>query len=68
MIHKAESDPIIDEIHRTRERLAEKFGGDIQAILADARQRMAASGQPIWQGPTNEPKSLESEPSTPEKE
>lgn len=41
-------DTTIDEIHRTRERLAEKFGGDIKAILEDARQRQAASGRPIW--------------------
>lgn len=68
MIHKNESDPIIDEIHRTRERLGEKFGGDIKAILEDARLRMAATGRPIWQGPTNEQTSLESEPPTPEKE
>ena len=43
-------DTTIDDIHRTRERLAEKFGGDIKAILEDARQRQAASGRPIWQG------------------
>lgn len=43
-------DTTIDEIHRTRERLAEKFGGDVAAILEDARQRQAASGRPIWQG------------------
>lgn len=43
-------DTTIEDIHRTRERLAEKFGGDIKAILEDARQRQAASGRPIWQG------------------
>lgn len=43
-------DTTIDEIHRTRERLAEQFGGDIKAILADARRRQAASGRPTWQG------------------
>ncbi len=50
MIHKTETDTIIDEIHRTRERLAEKFGGDIKAILEDARRRQAVSGRPIWHG------------------
>ncbi|MBW3600674.1 MAG: hypothetical protein KY475_25850 [Planctomycetes bacterium] len=58
MIHKTQIvdvDTTIDDIHRTRERLAEKFGGDIKAILEDARQRQAASGRPIWQGtPTTE--------------
>ncbi len=47
---KNESDPTIDEIHRTRERMADKFGGDIAAILEDARKRQAASGRPVWQG------------------
>jgi len=51
MIPKAEVDTTIDEIHRTRERLAEKFGGDIKAILEDARRRQAASDRPTWQGP-----------------
>ena len=50
MIRKNDVDTTIDEIHRTRERLAEKFGGDIKAILADARQRQAESGRPIWRG------------------
>jgi len=43
-------DTTIEDIHRTRERLAAKFGGDIKAILEDARQRQAASGRPTWQG------------------
>ncbi len=50
MIQKADIDTTIDDIHRTRERLAEKFGGDIKAILEDARQRQAASGRPTWRG------------------
>lgn len=43
-------DTTIDEIHRTRERLAAKFDHDIKAILADARRRQAESGHPVWQG------------------
>lgn len=50
MIQKSDVDTTIEEIHRTRERLAEKFGGDIKAILADARRRQAESGRPIWRG------------------
>jgi hypothetical protein len=46
-------DPIINAIHRTRQRMAEKFGGDIAAILEDARKRQEASGRAIWQGPTS---------------
>ena len=50
MIPKSDVDSTIEEIHRTRERLAEKFGGDIKAILEDARRRQAASGRPTWSG------------------
>jgi len=45
MIQKSTNrDTILDEIHRTRERMAEKFGGDIAAILEDAWKRQEASG------------------------
>ncbi len=44
-------DPILEEIHQTRQRISEKFGGDIDAILDDARQRQAASGHPTWKRP-----------------
>ncbi len=47
-------DTTIDEIHRTRERMAEKFGGDIAAILEDARKRQEASGRAVWQGPSSD--------------
>jgi hypothetical protein len=53
MRKKNEGDATIAEIHRTRERMAEKFGGNIAAILEDARKRQAASGRPIWQGPAS---------------
>jgi hypothetical protein len=43
-------DPILDAIHQTRREMAEKFGGDIAAILEDAWKRQEASGRPIWQG------------------
>lgn len=42
---------IIAKIHRTRERMGEKFGGDIGAIREDARRRQEASGCPVWKGP-----------------
>jgi hypothetical protein len=32
--------------------MAERFGGDIAAILEDARKRQEASGRVIWQGPS----------------
>ena len=47
---KSNRDTTIREIHRTREEMADKFGGDIAAILEDARKRQAASGRPEWQG------------------
>ena len=50
MIQKTDTDPILDEIHETRQRIAERFNYDIAAILADARQRQAALGRPIWRG------------------
>ena len=50
MIQKNDRDTIIDEIHQTRRQISEKFGGDIAAILEDARKRQAASGRPVWQG------------------
>jgi len=46
-------DTTIDEIHRMRQRMADKFAGDIAAILDDARKRQAASGRAIWQGPSS---------------
>ena len=45
-------DPVIEEIHQIRQQMVEKFGGDIAAILEDARQRQLASGRMIWQGPS----------------
>lgn len=42
------ADPILDEIHRTRREISERFGGDLHAILDDARKRQAASGRPVW--------------------
>jgi len=51
--NKAHRDTTIDEIHRTRQEIAEKFGGDIAAILEDARSRQAASGRTEWRRPTS---------------
>lgn len=44
-------DSTIEDIHRTREQMAEKFGHDIGAILSDARKRQEAAGRAIWRGP-----------------
>ena len=37
-------DPIVAEVHRTREMLAAKFNFDIQAFFADIQKRQAALG------------------------
>ena len=37
-------DPIVAEVHRTREMLAAKFNFDINAIFADMQNRQAALG------------------------
>jgi hypothetical protein len=37
-------DPIVAEVQRTRKELAEKFDFDVQAIVADIRERQAALG------------------------
>ena len=41
-------DTTIAEIHRTRRRIAEKFGHDLAAIVDDAKKRQATSGHEIW--------------------
>ena len=45
-------DTTIDEIHQARKRMADKFGGDIAAILEDARKRQENSGRAIWKNPS----------------
>jgi hypothetical protein len=37
-------DPIVAEVHRTRQELAAKFDFDVNAIVADIRKRQAALG------------------------
>jgi hypothetical protein len=49
---KNEIDTIVEEIHQTRRRIAEKFGYDVAAISEDARRRQEASGRPVWKGPS----------------
>jgi hypothetical protein len=44
----SDRDTTIEDIHRTRRRIAEKFGHDLAAIIEDAKQRQASSGHEIW--------------------
>ena len=46
-----EPDPIIEELHAIRREIAARFDNDIHRIAADARQRQAASGLPVWTAP-----------------
>ena len=44
MIQQLMSDPIIEEIHRTRRDMSDKFNGDFVTMLKDARRRQEVSG------------------------
>lgn len=52
MIQKSTIETPIEEIHRIRREISDRFGGDINAIAADADRRAQASGRPIWRGKT----------------
>lgn len=47
MIQKI-SDSVIEEIHRTREEISERFSGNINAIAEDAAGRQAMENRPVW--------------------
>jgi hypothetical protein len=53
-----EPDPIVEELHAIRREIAARFDNDVHRIAADARRRQAASGLPVWPGPSS-PESLE---------
>jgi hypothetical protein len=40
-------DPIIDEIRRNRREIAQKFGYDLRAIIADAQKRQKKHGRKV---------------------
>jgi hypothetical protein len=37
-------DPIVEDVHRTREKLAAEYNFDVKAIFADLRKRQASLG------------------------
>jgi hypothetical protein len=43
------SNPILDEIHATRQKLLAEHNGDLHAYLEAARKRALESGRPIVQ-------------------
>ena len=61
MIRKLTTDPIVEEIHRVRREISERFGGDFVAMLDDARRRQEASGRPVWK-PRHDEQTDEREP------
>ena len=42
-------DPIVEEVHRTRQAIAQRFDNNLGAICEDARKRQAASGRKVVQ-------------------
>jgi hypothetical protein len=40
-------DPIVDEIRKHRKEIAEQFGYDLRAIIADARKRQKGHGKKV---------------------
>jgi hypothetical protein len=48
-------DPIVEEVHRVREDIAEQSSNDLAAICSAARERQAASGQPPVSMPPRSP-------------
>jgi hypothetical protein len=62
MIQNA-TDSVIEEIHRTREKISERFGGNVAAIAEDAARRQASSNRPVWKAKTpNKPPKSERAP------
>ena len=52
MIQKSKTETPIEEIHRFRSEISDRFDGDIAAIAADAERRAQASGRPSWHAKT----------------
>ncbi len=56
ILNPVTTDTTIDDIHRIRREISDRFGGDLHAIVEDARKRQAAAGRPVWQpGAENHP-------------
>lgn len=44
----ADAESVIQELHRLRREISDRFHGDIDAIARDAARRLAESGRPVW--------------------
>jgi hypothetical protein len=40
-------DPIIEDLHKVRESIAERFGNDLRAICADAQLKQGSDGHRV---------------------
>ena len=49
MVQNSKTESPIEEIHRIRREISDRFCADIAAIAEDASRRQAASGRPVWQ-------------------
>jgi hypothetical protein len=58
MSRNSTTDPVLDEIYRTRREMSARFDGDFTAMLDDARRRQAAAGRPMWTPPTGDSKRI----------
>ncbi len=43
------TESLIEEIHRVRRDISDRFNGDISRIADDAAARQASSGRTVWQ-------------------
>lgn len=48
MTQNSQPEAPIDEIHRIRREISERFDGDVAAIAADAARRARESGRLMW--------------------
>jgi hypothetical protein len=58
-------DPIVAEVHRTREKLAAQFNYDIKAIFADLRKRQESLGSRLVRQKTRAKPTAEAEQGRP---
>lgn len=49
--NESSSDPIIEEIHQTREQLLDEYGGDLRAYFEAVRHRQKESGKLVVSHP-----------------
>ena len=48
MIHQSKSESVVEELHRIRRAISDKFDGDVAAIAQDAADRLLRSGRLVW--------------------